>query len=182
MSNRIQLHAQPSTARSVPGGTQAALDACVERVRQQGLAQGAAQAAANTMESAAAALNGAAEAMDLARQELLPTVAEDVGWLAIEIARQLLRTEIEAGRYDLEAIVRETLEASGAGRCVCTVHLHPDDVASLEGVPFRAGTTLEADVDVERGDVHVTTPRGLMVREMDSALEGIREALRSQTA
>ena len=57
------------------------------------------------------------------------------------------------------------------------MHLHPDDHARLKGVLFRSGTTLELDPNMVRGDVHLSTPRGLLVRDLDSALEAIREQL-----
>ena len=43
--------------------------------------------------------------------------------------------------------------------------------------PSAPARKLEPDTDVARGDVHVTTPRGLLVRELDEALEAIHENL-----
>jgi flagellar biosynthesis/type III secretory pathway protein FliH len=44
-------------------------------------------------------------------------------------------------------------------------------------VRFRAGTELEPDDAVARGDVHVETPHGLLVRETSEALRSIHERL-----
>ena len=73
--------------------------------------------------------------------------------------------------------MRETLSFSGGARGPCTVHLHPADAGALEGVPFRSGTEIEADPSVPRGSVHVTTPHGLLVRDLDEALRSIGERL-----
>ena len=40
-----------------------------------------------------------------------------------------------------------------------------------------ADPTLELDPNMVRGDVHLSTPRGLLVRDLDSALDTIREQL-----
>jgi hypothetical protein len=57
------------------------------------------------------------------------------------------------------------------------VHVNPVDAERLADVPFRAGTELEADPGVPAGSVHVTTPQGLLVRDLDQALGSIREHL-----
>lgn len=181
MSSRVRLHAPPVDARVVDAPSQEALDHCVDRVWHAAHGRGGTDTVQSRRDSAVEALNGAHEALETARAELLPEVTRDTVWLATEIARHVLRTEMAEGRYDLEAVVREVLEASGAGRAPCTVHLHPDDAAALESARFRAGTTLEEDVEVQRGDIHVSTPRGLMVRDLDDAIEAIREAILAQS-
>ena len=76
--------------------------------------------------------------------------------------------------------MRETLASSGVGRGNCTVHLHPDDFATLAQVSFRVGTKIEADSAVAPGDVHISTPQGLLVHETSQALESIRAALQAE--
>jgi flagellar biosynthesis/type III secretory pathway protein FliH len=97
--------------------------------------------------------------------------------LALEITRCLLRAEIPAGRYDLEAIVRESLSLSGAERGRCVVHLNPVDAEAIADVPLRSGTELEPDPNVPRGSVHVTTPQGLLVRDLEEAVKSIGERI-----
>jgi flagellar biosynthesis/type III secretory pathway protein FliH len=89
-----------------------------------------------------------------------------------------VRAEVDAGRYDIEKIVREALQVSGAGRSECVVHLHAEDMKRLSGIAFRSATRLEADPEISRGDVHVSTPRGVVVRDLDAALASIGERLR----
>jgi hypothetical protein len=92
----------------------------------------------------------------------------------------LTRSEIRAGRHDIERIVREALAASGVGRGEALVHVHPSDAARLAEVPFRANTRIEADPALRAGDVHVTCAQGVLVREIDEALGGLRERLRQE--
>jgi flagellar biosynthesis/type III secretory pathway protein FliH len=59
------------------------------------------------------------------------------------------------------------------------VHLCPDDLERLQDVSFRAGTQLVADGELGRGEVHVTTPHGVLVRDIDIALDGVLERIRA---
>ena len=144
-----------------------------ELARAAGYREGYAQAtqeAAQALERAAQRLD---EAGDAAREEIAKMVVE----LSMEVAKSMLAVEIDEGRYDIEKIVREALSWSGVGRGACTVHLNPEDLARIQGIPFRSGTEFEADAEVARGDVHVTTPRGLLVRELDEAIESVHDRL-----
>ena len=161
-----------SDIRVVDTGDEA-LDAAAEVVRRIGIAEGARLAA----EREAASLAAAAERLDAFGAEAAEALSRHAVELAVEITRHLLRVEVDAGRYDLERIVREALSKVPADRSRCVVHVNPDDAAALRQVRFREGTSVDADVDVRRGDVHVETSIGLMVRELDSALASIRARL-----
>jgi len=118
-----------------------------------------------------------AERVDAASEQAQAELAAAAIELALEISKSIVAVEIDAGRYDIEKIVRESLAWSEVGRGQCTVHLHPEDFARLQGASFRAGTDLESDSGVARGDVHVTTPRGLLVRELDAVFASIRDSI-----
>ncbi len=169
----VSLAAAPTQARLAPGTLDDAVARRIEAARQEGVAIGRTQDRAR----AAQALDAACERLDRAREQASGFLSRNAVDLAVEIARTLVRSEIDAGRHNLEAMVREALGASGVGRGACVVHLHPLDAAELADVKFRAGTTLESDESVLRGDVHVSTPQGLLVREMHDALRSIRERL-----
>lgn len=111
------------------------------------------------------------------REQASLRLAQDAALLAVEIARELTRSEIRAGRHDIERIVRESLTLSGAGRGEARVHVHPSDAARLSQIPFRVNTTIEADPALREGDVHVTCAQGVLVREIDEALSSLRERL-----
>jgi len=164
--------------RTLEDVARALVDERVAAAHARGLAAGLEQLQA----SGAQALQVAAQRIEEAREQALDALAEQSVELAIEIARAVLRREINAGNYDLEKIVREALSCSGVERGSCTVHLHPEDYAQLQDVSFRSGTDLEADTHVARGDVHVSTPRGMLVRETDAALDDIRSRLKEQAA
>jgi flagellar biosynthesis/type III secretory pathway protein FliH len=133
-------------------------------------------------EAAGACLDAAVLRLAAVEEEVRGALARTAAELALEIARTLLRTELARGNYDLERIVRETLGEASVGRSACVVHLHPADHAHLADVRFRSGTRLEPDEGVGRGDVHVETSLGLLVRDLDGALEAIGKRLREELA
>lgn len=179
-ARRIAPGAQPCAARLIEGTLEDGLSAHVAtreaRAREAGRRAGLAEA----RQGAVGALCAAAERLDRAREAALDDLVHQSIDLALEMARTLLRCELPAGRYDLESMVRESLSFSGVERGRCVVHLHPEDAARLEGVAFRSGTELEADPGIARGSVHVTTPQGLLVRDLDEALRAIGERLHTE--
>ena len=140
-------------------------------------AAGRAQGLATQLESGRESLEAAALRLDAARDQAEQAMPLQVVELAVAIASELLAIEVRAGSYDLERLVRSALAQSGVGRGTCVVHVAPEDAERLAQVPFRAGTSVEADPALSPGDVQITTPRGLLVREMEPALDSIREQL-----
>ncbi len=178
----IALGARPAGVRVVEGTRSALIARRAREVEEAAFARGRAQGQQAALAGAAGALLRASETLEASRQQAAADIARDAARLGIEIARTLLRCEIDAGRYDIERIVRETLHASGAGRGACIVHLNPIDIARLEGVVFRVGTKLEPDPEVPPGDVHITTQRGLLVRDVEQALASIAERIEGDLA
>ncbi len=174
---KIRLQSAPRIVRRASRSlAEIAGDLSARKLRsayERGLAEGGSIAA----RAAAARLDAAVEHFETARLEQETEATEFALRFAVEIARHLVRKEIAAGTHDVERIVRETLSQSGVDRGQCVVHLSPEDHATLHGVAFRSGTRLEADPTVARGDVHVTTPQGLFVREIDTILRSLLERL-----
>ncbi len=141
----------------------------------RGYARGASEGEARVLSAGVRRIDEAVAELRLAREASDRAVIEDSTRLALAIAREIVRTEIDAGRYDLERIVREALATSGAGRNACVVHLNPVDIERLAGVAFRVATRLESDPEVAPGDVHVSTQRGILVRDVDAALATLAE-------
>lgn len=172
---------RPPTGVRVVEGT---ADAYVARVQRSTLddayARGLADGERRAFERGAGALTAAAERLDQAREKAQPELAQAAIDLAIEIARAVVRCEIEAGHHGIERIVRETLATSGVGRGACVVHVHPADAERLKPIPFRTGTVIEADPEVAPGDVHVTTPHGVLVRDVEDVLASVRERLHAE--
>jgi flagellar biosynthesis/type III secretory pathway protein FliH len=178
----IALDAHPTGVRIVDATRAGFIARRAREAEESAFARGRAEGQKAALAGAAGALLRASEIVGEAQKQAAADIARDATRLGIEIARTLLRTEIDAGRYDIERIVRETLQASGAGRGSCVVHLNPVDVGRLEGVIFRVGTRLEPDPEVPPGDVHVTTQRGLLVRDVEQALASIAERIEGDQA
>lgn len=181
MDTRLEGRVEERLEVRVPANPVAlrVVDAAEVRARAEaearGHARGLAEGAGRTLGSAIRRLEEAADELQRAREASDRAVVEDTTRLALAIAREIVRTEIDAGRYDLQRIVREALAASGAGRTACVVHLNPIDVERLSGVQFRVATRLESDPEVAPGDVHVSTQRGTLVRDIDAALANLAE-------
>jgi flagellar biosynthesis/type III secretory pathway protein FliH len=170
-SLQVRVAGMPVSLRVVDAAEVRARDEAEARGRAAGFAEGQTLA----LSGAVRRLEEAAEEMRRSRELSDAAVALDATRLALAIAREIVRSEIDAGRYDIERIVREALAASGAGRTACVVHLNPIDVERLAGVPFRAATRLESDPEVAAGDVHVSTARGTLVRDVDAAMATLAE-------
>ena len=177
MQERLELHAPLSavrvSARDLEQVGAEYFSARLAEARAGGREEGLAALRA----SGAEALEAAAQRLDAARERAEAELAHTATLLAVEIAGQLLKLELAADNYDLERIVRGALADSGVERGRCTVHLHPEDHARLADIALRAETVLEPDPAMLRGDVHVTTPQGLLVRELEPALDAVREQL-----
>lgn len=169
---RVQLDGPVSGAHLLAHGEAAVRDALVKRAHAAGESAGRA--------AAGAVLDAAVESLARAEEEARSALARTATELALEIARTLLRRELARDGHDVERIVRDTLSEAAVGRAPCVVHLNPSDHARLAGVRFRGGTRIEPDDGVARGDVHVETALGVLVRDVDAALASIARRLREE--
>ncbi len=151
------------------GIARAEQDAALEIAREEARQEAAGHAVA--------ALNEATVRLDEARALAEEALSADAVALGVEIARQVLKVQIAAGDYGLEQIVRSTLSASEIKRGQCIVHLNPIDAESLKDVVFRGETSILGDASIPRGSVQLETPRGLLVRDPNAALDETREQL-----
>jgi flagellar biosynthesis/type III secretory pathway protein FliH len=174
---RLRTRQAPSGARLAEGDLASAFERALAGRERAARAAGLREGERAALAGAASALDAAVARFDAAHASMLAALGADAVDLALEIARQILRSEIRAGRYEVGDLVRETLAHSRTGRGRCTVHLHPDDAAQVEGLRLRSGTLIEPDSGVARGSVHVETPQGLLVREADECLAAIAERL-----
>ena len=177
MALEVHLHAPPTGARIEDGPLQGLADQQMAAREQAAFAAGLAKGQATSVEAGTAALEAAMAALEEKVERAEKELAHHAIELGVEIARALVRVRVESGDYDLERVVRGALSDSGVGRGDVTVHLNPGDHATLEQSAFRTGTKLEVDPTLPRGDVHLSTPRGLLVRDIEGALESIREQL-----
>ena len=124
---------------------------------------------------------GFIQGSEAARQEveqldaLLQSTAESIGrieaetgeallGLAMSIARQVLRSTLDAEPERILELVREVVHADGEPQGLVQLRLHPDDVALVEEYLQADGSvsrwTLHADENIERGGCIVTTALG----------------------
>ncbi len=175
--HRIAVAAPPSDAQVQAGS----LDQLDRRLRAEdrdgAYAKGFQDGVRQAQEQAAGALQAAVERLDAAREQALEQLTAASIELSVEIARQLVQVEIQAGHYDLERIVRMSLAHSGLGRGAAVVQVSPEDHQRLSHVTFRRGTEIVPNTGLESGDVHVESPNGLLVREIETSLSSIREQL-----
>jgi flagellar biosynthesis/type III secretory pathway protein FliH len=108
---------------------------------------------------------------------------EEIAALAVEIAGKILFERIEKGQYDIESIVKETLNNTPTHQDV-VVHLNPEDAALCQklqqddkGCVF-VGVQLVADPDIGRAQCRVETPKGIIKYIIDEHLEKISKALK----
>jgi flagellar biosynthesis/type III secretory pathway protein FliH len=145
----------------------------IHEAHEEGFAAGHSQALAQF----GPMFDSAIDHLDKFREHSTNEMARDAVELAVEIARQLVQCRVSAGDYDLERMVRGALDAADVGRGNCSVHVAADDYERLEHIVFRGGTKIEVDTEMNPGDLHVATPRGLLVRELAPTLDAIREQL-----
>jgi len=167
---QLALEGEIGSLRLLASGAAAVDEARLARARAEGERHGRSEAGA--------ALDAVVARLAATEEEARAALAAGAVDLGVEIARTLLRGEIQRDRHDIERIVRNTLAEAATGRAPCVVHVHPSDHARLAQTKFRSGTRIEADVGVSKGDVHVETSLGVLVRDLDDALEAIARRLR----
>lgn len=179
---RISLHGAVSGAPFSQDSAAAILARALEMELNAARAAGRQEGLADQKNGGRALLEAAFDRLEGTREAAEQALASQAVELAVGIASELLRKELDAGRYDIGAIVREALVASEAGRGAVRVHLAPSDHARLDASTFRRGTELIADPELRPGDVHVETARGILVREIDETLATIRQRLMEEFA
>jgi len=116
----------------------------------------------------------AAKIADL-HQAVLAECEDHLLDLAIDVARKVIAQEVQAGRHDIEPIVREALRLAPPKREV-VVHLNPEDLAAAEDAGNgRPGGTLKhlhlaADASLGRGECIVETAEGTVEARIDDQL------------
>jgi flagellar biosynthesis/type III secretory pathway protein FliH len=144
---------------------------------QAAFASGIAEGERRTLERISSSLQAAQNDLAQARAQATSELAASSVRLALAIAQELLRCEIEQGRYDLEGLVRGALERAGPSPGPCILHVHPEDAQRLSAARFRPGLSIESDSSLGRGSFHLSTPQGLLVRDLRESLDAVGEAL-----
>jgi len=131
-------------------------------------------------------LEAAAEAVTQIQNTIVTGQASQIAHLAVEIARKILRSRVEANDYSIEAVVEEALKQAPARHGV-TVKLHPEDLATCRAVQEQDGNgtlgavELVADASIGRAECIIETPKGSIESCIDEHLARVEEALRSSS-
>lgn len=169
----LVLPAEPRAVRVQQGSAAEVLEVMLEErmAERERVAADAARA------ELASQLERVVEAFATEQAVVQDELARAAACLGVEVARAILRTELDADRYELEGVVRESLSKATEGRGEARVHLSPTDAERLADMRLRAGTELVPDSAVAVGEVRVETDLGLVVRDPDECLDRVREAL-----
>jgi len=129
------------------------------------------------------AVEAAATELDDLRKRAVTENKQQIGLLAVEIARKILVSEIEEGKYDIGAMIEKALQASPS-REGATVRLNPHDLDKLEEI-IKSGSVnfenvkFEADSSIGPAQCFVATSKGIVEYFIDDQLNRIGSALGS---
>ncbi len=127
------------------------------------------------------AIEAAAIEIDELRKRSISENQKQIALLAVEIARKILASEIEEGKYDITAIIEKALQASPS-RDGATVRLSPADYAAMEETMKSDGGNFdnirfEQDSSILPAQCFVATSKGIVEYFIDDQLERISESL-----
>ena len=129
------------------------------------------------------AVEAAAIEIDTIRKRTITENQQQIALLAVEIARKILASEIEEGKYDIAAMIEKALQASPS-REGATVRLSPTDYSTIEEIMKSGSGNLEnvkfeADSSILPAQCFVMTSKGVVEYIVDDQLNSISEALGS---
>lgn len=164
--------------------------ACEARSRQDAQAaerQLAAQAHLATAEQARAATLARQQQLDTAVLQALdrtaatppPWQADDLASLALHLAMQLVRGELQHGPHAIDRLARGALQLLDDARGDAVVDLHPDDLALAQdaGRHWPRHPALRADATLSRGSVRVRVGAAEVEDLLEQRLQALADAL-----
>jgi flagellar assembly protein FliH len=173
----ISLPGAPVEVRVVPPPQQPAKPAPPADGLAAERAALAAQRAA--LAQATAAARSAAEQLAAMARQLASEAEGHIVDLAIEVARKVLMQEIQAGRCDIDPIVREALSRVPA-RGDVLVRLSAADLAACNLAADSPQTVrFVADPSISRGECVVESREGSVISAIEPHLEEIAQALKA---
>lgn len=156
-----------------------------ERGRAQGRAEGLQQAATQRA-SHAQQLDQVLRALRARFVELESGGADATLDLALAIARQVLRREVQLGRETVLPVLREAISTLIDQQSHPRVHLHPQDLellhADLDADGLFSHCRFVADPAVSRGGCRVETPKGEIDARLGTRWQCVLDALGLPTA
>ncbi|MEY3018605.1 MAG: hypothetical protein RL336_1740 [Pseudomonadota bacterium] len=139
----------------------------LELGRKKGEEQGLKEGHAKSKEAYELLANNVADilqSLSQPLQEQQDAVHHALANVAIHIARAVVKRELSVSSEALVTVVEEALAALPSGANLVRIHLHPDDVACLEGLqlPHWQDYQLVSDPQCEKGGCLVKTPQSMV--------------------
>ena len=143
---------------------------------RQGLNDGQAQ-----IQQQVQCLTGIIEFMNRPLQSLDEEIESELVALALTIARQIIRREIQTDEGQIVAVVREAVTALPVADNLIRVHLHPEDAAvvrdKLSGTDGQGRWQIVDDPALTRGDCLVNTETSRIDATVERRLASIAARL-----
>lgn len=137
----------------------------------------------NQLSLALKALKQAATDLAQARATMIAQAQEQLLELAIALAQKAMMQELQAGRYNIEPLLRQTLGQLPLSQ-EAVIFLHPEDLlccslAKNSQADESTHLQFQPDEMVQRGQCLVETPTGAIFASFQDRLEDIADALKS---
>ena len=164
---------QPQSVEQAPAGAPAGQEMLQQAENER-----------NRLRSALAAMEQGAEKLAEFRQKMLQEVEEQLLELATGIAKKVLMQEIQAGRYDIEPIVKEAL-CHVPARQDLVIRLNPQDHAQCEmarqGAEVGQVSNIRfiADPSIRPAECVIETAEGVVQSSVEAHLEDVSELLKA---
>lgn len=182
----VQAPAEPAQAPVTVAEIEAVQQAAYEEAYARGLAEGREQGqregfAAGQKEAAelASRIGRVLQSLAAPLEELDDEVEAQLVRLALTLAKQIIRREIQAQPGEILAVVREAVALLPLASREVKVHLHPDDARFLReqlGPQDQSAWQMVEDVSISRGGCRVTT----LSSQIDATLERRLAALAAE--
>lgn len=107
---------------------------------------------------------------------------DQIAKLSVEIAKKILVQKVQQGDYEIESIVKESLNNAPTRQDV-VVHLNPEDLPRIQKLQVDsadgalAGLKFVADSNIGQAECVLETPKGIIESRIDDHLEQIAKAL-----
>jgi flagellar assembly protein FliH len=172
----------PPAGSAAPGADEAVLQTARELAWADGYAQGRDAGIREVQEASAAALREATEAQAVRMGELFHGMADQLLAseqkisrqlleLACDIARQVVRQELQVNTRQLRTVIGEALEMIVDDGMPTTVRMHPDDLALMKDALLE---TLGENAPEFQADPSLT-PGGCIVQSSTMAVDATVE-------
>jgi len=129
------------------------------------------------------AINGVVTKLNQFYDKVFVEHKEEIARLSMEIARKILMQKVEDGDYEIESIVKETLNNAPTRQDI-VVHLNPEDLAQCQKAqqdePDGAltGVKFVSDSNIGRAECLLESPKGIIESLINEHLERIGKALK----